>query len=465
MTELHPLDAGFIELEDSDRHISLGIGAVAIISGSPPDHSAFAEVLGGRVDSNARLHQKLRRALLDLSAPVWEEDSNFDLAHHIHWTALPEPADDAALFDFVAQELEKRLDRDHPLWQCIVVERLTGDRWALFVKAHHSLVDGVSGVTLFGTFCDGADAVPETDESDGVDGEHPLANWLGWAMKGIRLPFEVPRHAVSIVRGLIPVAAAAVAPASGSSLNGVIGQQRRYVAARTSLTEVRQIGKTFGTTVNDVVLAAVASAYRELLLKRGEKPADDTLRILVPVSVRPADAKYVLDNRVSVMLPTLPVHLEDPVQRLSVIHERMAAHKSRGEAQAEKSMIAMTEWLPFAPVAWTLRLLSHIPQRGITALVTNIPGPRHPLTVHGRQVLALLPIVPIAMRLRTGIAVLSYGDQLNFGITGDYDTNPDLHLLVDGIHNAIADLLTAARAHRDSRPADPIMLHPHTSRP
>ncbi|MRH87605.1 wax ester/triacylglycerol synthase family O-acyltransferase [Nocardia sp. SYP-A9097] len=441
MTELHPLDAGFIELEDSDRHISLGIGAVAIISGTPPTRAEFAEVLGERIAANARLRQKMRRAPFDLTAPVWEEDPNFDLAHHIHWTALPEPADDSALFDFVAAELEKRLDRDHPLWQCIVVERLTGDRWALFVKAHHSMVDGVSGVTLLSTFCDGMEAV----ESGGANGAQPAVNWLAWAVKGIRLPFDLPRHAVSVIRGLIPLAAATLASATDSSLNGSIGQQRRYIAARTSLTEVREIGKAFGATVNDVVLAALASAYRDLLLQRGEQPAEDTVRILVPVSMRAADAKYVLDNRVSVMIPALPVHLEDPVQRLSLIHDLMTAHKSRGEAQAEKSVMGLADWLPFAPIAWTVRLLSLIPQHGITALATNIPGPPHALTVHGREVLSLLPAVPIAMRLRTGIAILSYHDQLNFGITGDYDTNPDLRTLADGIHGAIAELLTAAR--------------------
>ncbi|WP_067537026.1 WS/DGAT/MGAT family O-acyltransferase [Nocardia crassostreae] len=450
MTELQPLDAGFIELKDSDQHISLGIGAVAVISGAPPTRAQFAEVLAGRLDENARLRQRMRRAALDLTAPVWEEDPNFDLAHHIRWTALPEPADESALFEFVATELEERLDRDHPLWQCVIVERLSDDRWALLVKAHHSLVDGVSGVTLFASLCDRDGEVPDLALVPEPAASSP-SSLFGLVAGTVRWAVDAPRAVTHMVRSLIPLAVSVVTPTAGSSLNGPIGRKRRYVVARASLAEIREIDAAFGTTVNDVVLAAVASAYRALLLRRDEQPTHDKLRILVPVSMRAADAKYLLDKRVSAMLPFLPIEIADPVERLSTIHRRMTKHKSRGETQAEKSLIAMASRLPFASIAWTLRLVSRLPQRGVTAVATNIPGPRHPLTVHGRKVLDLLPAVPIAMRLRTGIAILSYGDELNFGITGDYDTTPDIDILADEIQHGIGELLSAAR----SRPTPP----------
>lgn len=452
MTELRPLDSGFLELEDSDQHISLGIGAVAILSGAPPTRAEFAEFLAERLAGNDRLRQRVRRTLLDLTAPVWEEDSNFDLAHHIRWIALPEPAGEKELFEFVAAELEERLDRDHPLWQCTVVERLAGDRWALFVKAHHSLVDGVSGVTLFANLCDrvtdppGIAAVPDLNVgSDGMSLLHSV-------VEGVRWTLDLPRSAVNLLRTVIPVAVATVTPAAESSLNGPIGRQRRYVVARTSLADVREIDNAFGTTVNDVVLAAVTSAYRALLLSRGETPTADTLRMLVPVSMRPPDAKSILDNRVSVMLPLLPIDIEDPVERLRAIHTRMTEHKAGGETQAQKSLLTMAARLPFAPIAWTVRIASRIPQHGVMALATNIPGPRRALTLHGRQVLELHPAVPIAMRLRTGIAILSYDGQLNFGITGDYDTTPDIESIAEGIHSAVAELLAAARAAQQPHP-------------
>jgi WS/DGAT/MGAT family acyltransferase len=450
MTELRPLDSGFMELEDSDRHISLGIGAVAIISGAPPGRGEFGRILARGVQQNARLRQKVRRAPLDLATPVWEDDPNFDLAHHIRWTALPTPGDERALCELVATELEERLDRDHPLWQCVVVEHLAGDRWALLVKAHHSLVDGVSGLSVFRSLCDSVpgeveNAAPEPRSRAGMP-------WLDVVRGVTRLPVVVPRSVAAMTRGLTPLVSAVVSPAAECSLNGPIGRQRRYVLARAALSDVHEIRAAFGVTVNDVVLAAVAAAYRDLLVGRAERPAPDKLRVLVPVSMRSEQAKSTLDNRVSAMLPFLPIDVADPVERLDVIRRRMTGHKSRGEAQAENSVLALAGRLPFAPIAWSLRLLARFPQRTVAALVTNVPGPRERLTVRGHAVTELLPATPIAMRLRTAIAVLSYAGQLTFGITGDYDTAPDIAVLAEGIEREIKRLRERAGIRRPSRP-------------
>ncbi len=444
MTELRPLDSGFIELEDSDRHISLGIGAVAIISGAVPKRAEFTGALTERLAHNTRLRQRVRRTPLDLAAPAWEDDPNFNVARHIRWAALPEPGDAQTLFELIATELAERLDRDHPLWQCTVVENLADDRWALIVRAHHSLVDGVSGISLLESFCDrDADDTPADNPQQNHE-NRTAPGWFELATKTLRMPLDVPRFVVGALRSLAPIAIATISPAAGSSLNGPIGRQRRYVAVRTSLSEVREVGAAFGVTVNDIVLAAVAAGYRRLLLRRGEEPTGDKLRILVPVSMRPTDAKYVLDNRISAMLPQLPIDIADPIERLGRIHDRMTAHKSSGTAQAENSLLSMAGRLPFAPVAWAVRLAAHFPQRGVGALATNVAGPRRELTVYGAKVLELLPCVPIAMRLRTAIAILSYGDHLAFGITGDYDTTPDIDLIADGIREGIAELLARA---------------------
>lgn len=449
MTELRPLDSGFMELEDSDRHISLGIGAVAIIAGAPPSRAELSGLVEQGARRNARLRQKVRRAPLDLTTPVWEDDPDFEVTHHIRWTALPTPGDETALCELVATELEERLDRDHPLWQCVVVEHLAGDRWALLVKAHHSLVDGVSGISVFQGFCDAVAREPrDTAEPRGSTG----VRWPDLLRGVSRLPVAVPRSVAAMTRGLAPLLSAVVSPAAECSLNGPIGRQRRYVVARAALSDVHEIGAAFGVTVNDVVLAAVAAAYRELLIGRDERPSPDQLRILVPVSMRSEQAKSTLDNRVSAVLPFLPVEIADPVERLKTIQERMTRHKSGGEAQAENSVLALAGLLPFAPLAWTLRLLARFPQRTVGALVTNVPGPREELTVRGRVVSDLLPAMPIAMRLRTAIAVLSYAGHLTFGITGDYDTAPDIAVLAEGIEQEIRRLRERAGIRRPARP-------------
>ncbi|MFJ2666380.1 wax ester/triacylglycerol synthase family O-acyltransferase [Nocardia fluminea] len=442
MSELRPLDLGFMELEDTDRHISLGLGAVAIMAGPVPTRAAFDAILTAGIDRNERLRQRVRRSPLDVTAPVWEQDPDFALAHHIRWTALPGEGDESTLCELIATELAERLDRDHPLWQCVVVERMSGGRWALIVKAHHSMVDGVSGISLFERLCDPPeDSAPKRTVASHRSGSGLVSRLVG----GLREPLAVPRWTLSMVRGLLPVVGAALSPTSASSLNGPLGRQRRYAIARASLTDVRAIGAAFDVTVNDVVLAAVASAYRTVLSQRGEEPTAGKVRILVPVSVRTPDAEEIADNRVSAMIPYLPIELADPIERLTAVHERVARHRARGEAGAENTLLAMSEWLPHALVAWTFRLAGHYPQRSVAALATNVVGPRRRLTLQGREVLEILPCVPLAMRLRTGIAVLSYRDRLVFGITGDFDTTPDIDALADGIEHEIAELSVHAK--------------------
>ncbi|WP_067822173.1 wax ester/triacylglycerol synthase family O-acyltransferase [Nocardia inohanensis] len=446
MTELRPLDAGFVELEDSDRHISLGIGVVAILAGPPPSRAEFTATLAERLAVDPRLRQRMRRTTLDLAIPSWEEDPAFDIAHHVRWIALPEPSDEDALCDVVAGEVADRLDRDHPLWRCTVVERLAGDRWAILLMAHHSVLDGVSGIGLLTGFCDPrAAAETPSATADSADGGSS-ADWYRRMMSLARLPIDLPLGTIRTVRGLLPVMSAFLSATEGSTLIGAIGQQRRYTVTRAALDDIREIGHAFDATVNDVVLAVITAGYRALLLHRGEDPTPDKLRILVPVSTRAADAKSVLDNRVSAVLPLLPVHVGDPVERLAVISGRMRQHKARGEAAAESSLLGLAGLLPFAPLGWAVRLVARLPQNRVTAVATNVPGPRAPLTFAGRAVLELLPIVPIAVRLRTGIAILSYTDQLTFGLTGDYDTVPDLRVIAAGIDSAVAELLRAARA-------------------
>ncbi|WP_280246614.1 wax ester/triacylglycerol synthase domain-containing protein [Nocardia abscessus] len=156
MTELGPLDTGFMEMEDTDRRVSLGIGTVAIVEGPPPAKEELRGWLDRGLERHARLRQRVRRTPLDLKAPVWENDPHFDLNHHLRWTALPAPGGEKELRELIATELTERLDRDHPLWEVVVVDQLTENRWVLILKAHHTLADGISEITLLESFCDPA---------------------------------------------------------------------------------------------------------------------------------------------------------------------------------------------------------------------------------------------------------------------------------------------------------------------
>lgn len=374
----------------------------------------------------------------DVLAWNWSTGWGLDLAHHLRWAALPRPGDERTLWELVAVEMEERLDRDRPLWECLVVEGLGEDRWAVMMKAHHSLVDGISGVAVFEKLCD---PVPGDGRPGGSPGRaRKRTEFSAWR----KLPMALPRVVLTTVRSLAPVGAAVVEPGPVSSLNGPLGHKRRYAAARVSLPLVSGICATYRVTVNDVVLAAITAGYRALLLHRGEEPTPHGLRILVPVSMRAEHAKYILDNRVSAVLPYLPVDCADPIHRLRAVHMTMRSQKAGGAPRSEHLVLSLARGLPFFAVAWTLRLAARFPQRGVVGLATNVPGPRHPLAWQGREVVELLPAVPIALRLRTAIAILSYHDRLVFGITGDYDSTPDIEVLTEGIRCAVAELADRA---------------------
>jgi hypothetical protein len=175
------------------------------------------------------------------------------------------------------------------------------------------------------------------------------------------------------IRGLA-VLAGALRPATATSLVGPIGQQRRYAIARIPLGEVIEISRAAGASLNDVALAAISSAFRALLEKRGEALGPRSVRSLVPVSVRVPGDEDVYENQLSVMLAFLRVHLTDPLMRLKAVREHLGELKASGEARAAAAMTTLAIHEPFAPISWGMRL-ARLPQRTIVTVTTNVPGP------------------------------------------------------------------------------------------
>ncbi|MBU9766301.1 wax ester/triacylglycerol synthase family O-acyltransferase [Mycobacterium sp. TNTM28] len=454
MEQLTVLDAAFVEAEDSDPHASLAIGAVAVLAGPMPDAEAVVAALTERVMSVPRLRQLLHTQPLDLAAPHWVDDSNFDVAHHIRFTALPRPGDEAALNRLVAEVMERRLDRDRPLWECWIVDGLQHNRWALLMKVHHCVADGVAATRLLGQLCDD----PVVGDDPAGPAARPGSNPVEWISGAWRTTRALPGAAVQAVRGAFDIAEGLLRPAAVSSLSGPISSMRRYAAVEVPLDEIEKVRSRFGVTVNDVALAAITDSFRTMLIRRGERPRRTSLRTLVPVSVRPTGARDALDNRVSVMLPYLPVEKEDPVAQLRSVHERMDRAKGSGQSQAGNLVVAAAKAIPFPLTAWTVRALTRLPQRGVVTLATSVAGPRATLRLMGRDVVRLLPIPPLALHLRTGIAIMSYTDRLVFGVIGDYDATPDVDELATGIERAVERLTAISTGHWRSTPVGTLLL-------
>jgi WS/DGAT/MGAT family acyltransferase len=361
----------------------------------------------------------------------------------------------------MARVMSQRLDRDHPLWEYWVIEGLAEGRWALISKVHHCMVDGVSGTDLYRVIFDfSPEPAPPAAAGDQTPGPEPSPLELAAeaVLDDIALPFREAlalssvashpggaiRQAAGTVRAFTTLAPAAW-PATGSSLSGPIGKERRFTWTRASLDDVKLIKREFGGTVNDVVLAAISGGFRALLLARGEQPGPHTVRSLIPVSVRAPGQESIYENQVSAVLADLPVHLADPVERLAAVRAGLQALKASKEAMAGQSLTGLGRYSVYPLWSRGVRLAFGLPQREIVTVTTNVPGPQQPLYGMGRRLVEIIPYVPIATTLRTGIAIFTYCGTITFGVTGDFTASPDLDVLARGIERGLSELLAAAR--------------------
>lgn len=458
MERLTPLAAAFLDAEDADPTAALAIGSFAVFEGPAPSYDEFVELIAGRLSLIPRYRQKLAFAPFDLAPPAWVDDPDFDLRWHIRNTALPAPGGPDEVGRLMSRVMTRRMDRGRPMWEYWFCEGLEGGRWALLSKLHHCLVDGVSGTDIYQLVLD-----PTPEQRPGVADEwtpatpHPLlltVDALGHLVtspvaagralaRSLAAPRVLLRTTLDSARGALALTGA-LRPVHPTTLTGDLSGSRRYVWTEVALDDVKRVGKAHAATVNDVALAAVSGGFRQLLLSRDEDPDAHALRSLVPVSTREPGEESIPDNRVSLMLPFLPVDLESPTDRLAAVRQRIRALRGAHEPVAGGSLTSLAELGVFPPVSLGMRLALHLPQRSIAAVTTNVPGPRQELYALGRPCVAMLPYVPIADRVRVGIAMFSYDGTLYFGITGDYHAATDLHVLADGITSSMAELLEAA---------------------
>ncbi len=454
---MSPLDSAFLHIEDA--HASLHIGSVALFEGPAPTLAQLQAAAARKLPLVPRYRQRIHVVPLELGRPVWVDDAGFRIDAHVRRRTLPAPGGRAELHTVVDRIMSQRLDRGRPMWETWLVDGLSDGRWVLVTKVHHSLADGIAGTDLLSTVLDShpdGDAVPDDTWTAGPEPSSArLTSDAILDRAAVRLhelrslgraaahPRELPGVAWRLLHGMVGFAGA-VRPVATSSLRGSIGTDRRHLWTDIALTDVLGIREHLGGTVNDVVLAAVSQGFRDLLLARGETPGRHTVRTLVPVSVRRADEQGRTDNRVSAILADLPVEVADPVARLHEVSDRMRRLKSSGEADTGEAVTELADVLPPSVLATTLHLAFRVPQRLMTTVVTNVPGPRGTLYCCGRRMLTTYPYVPIADRLRIGVAVTSYDGRLFFGVTGDAATATDLESLVDGIELGFAELRTAA---------------------
>jgi WS/DGAT/MGAT family acyltransferase len=450
LDRLTALDASFLDQEGPRTHMH--VGALAVFEGPAPALEDFLERLRQRLHLVPRYRRKLARTRLDGGRPAWVDDPAFALEYHVRHVALPAPGDAAQLRLLTGRIFSQQLDRAKPLWELWLVEGLEGGRFAIVSKNHHALIDGISAVDIATVLFD-AHPVPEPVRHSGrpwLARPEPSAAQLltdrlqSAARSGLSALLGAvdaaahPDRAAGTVRdaaeGLAEVLWAGLNPAPVTPLNVEIGPHRRFVGVPGRLEDFRLVRSVFGGTVNDVVLAVTTGALRELLHARGVRTGGLELRALVPVSLRTAQERHRLGNRLAALRAPLPVWIGDPLQRLRYISRAM--HELRDGTQARGAELLAGANSLVARLSASARLFNLI--------VTNVPGPPAPLYVLGRELQEVYPLALLPERQALAVAVVSYCGQMSFGLLADEDALPDVGVVAEGLRAGIEELASLA---------------------
>ena len=469
---LSPLDASFLFAEDRTRAMHVcGVMTFAPADGPEFDMDAFAALIGRRLALVPRYRQKVREVPGHLGLPVWVDDPDFDLDYHVRRSALPRPGTDEQLRALVGRLIARRLDRARPLWEIYLVEGLSDGRFAVVTKTHHAMVDGLASMDVGALLLDSTPEPRETAADEWRPAPEPSALELaaGAVLEAWRRPrtvLDVAARAGADVRevtvGLERAMTTLLSAGTGRpvhALNTVIGEQRRFATARTTLADHRAVRAALGGTVNDVVLAVVTGALRHWMMTRGEPlTAGATVRALVPVSVRArrdtvaaprTGGPAAAGNSISAYFVDLPVGEDDPLRRLAQVSAAMAAHKAGGQAVGATTLIRLAGLAPPTLHSLGVRLASEFSSQVYNVLVTNVPGPPRPLYAMGARMLDMYPVVPLAGGQAVSIGITSYDGGMHYGLNADRDAMPDVDVLAGALTDALDELRKAATSPED----------------
>ncbi len=456
-------DRSFLHFEDATTHMHLG-GLVIFEAGplTTPgggiDIESIRAQIAGRLHLVPRYRQRLGWIPV-FNQAVWIDDDHFNLNYHVRHAALPRPGDDAQLKMLTARIMSQQLDRGKPLWELWVIEGLADDRFALLVKTHHAIADGISAFDLF-------TALVSPTPDDVIDDPRP---WTPRpAPSGARLladglvrqaatPMTMAQRLFAIasdpagvgattrasMRALVDLAGAGASLPPPTPLNQPISAHRNFDWLTLDLAEVKAVKSRLGGTVNDVALASVTGGLHHFLSGRGFDIRDLALRVVVPVSVRTEDERGQASNRASGWLLDLPVHETDPARRLAAVAVETSKRKASRQELGPEVLGRVAEYAAPGIVGLGVRLLSRLHPYNL--IVTNVAGPQVPLYLLGARLLAGFPQVPLFENQGLGIALFSYCGSLGFGFNADREVIPDLDVFAAAVRRGFVELTQAAK--------------------
>jgi WS/DGAT/MGAT family acyltransferase len=481
MLPLEGLDAAFLSLETPTTPLHVGVvlvldppeGARSLYSAS----TRFAQirrVIAQRLHLVGPLRQRALRVPLGLHHPVWADDPDFELDDHISRASLPSPGGRAELDAFVAAAMSRPLDPARPLWEMWVIEGLDGGRTALLAKVHHAILDGVSGASILTAFLDLTprariiDLPPESWKPEPLPGSVQMLRYAASSMSrqparvlstldaGVEAIADLGMHNRELAtRGETSPPPFFAAPRT--SFNGTVSNRKRFSTLSIPLADAKLVRRTFGGTVNDVILAGVAGGLERLLCARGEA-VERPLVAMVPVSTRAEGGEGgeggALGNQVSAMLVSLATDVDDPVRRLEAISRSTRVAKEQeqqlhgGRLLGDLAQIAAPGLVSrLARAVASARLFDRV-RPPFNVMVSGVKGPDFPLFCAGSRVAAMYPVGPIAEGVGINVTVFSYLDQLHFGLLGCRKLIPELDDLAVSIDDALGELVGCALDYR-----------------
>jgi len=441
MRPLHPIDFIFLSLEKRQQPMHVGGLFLFQIPDNAPDtfiQDLVADIRKSKCLPVAPFNNKL-------NGLFWDEDQEFDLDHHFRHIALPHPGRIRELLTYISQEHSALLDRAKPLWTCNIIEGIEGNRFAMYFKIHHAMVDGIAGMRLV-----------EKSLSHDPDAKSIVPLWCveGPRAKRIKTP---PKSRIKKIMGTLKDQFEATPKvmyelsqtifkdmgrnpdyvssfqAPSSILNQRVSSSRRFAAQSFELGRLSKIAKTLGVTINDVVLAICSGALREYLLSQHALPKKPLIA-MVPASVR--DDNSDVSNRITMILANLGTDKETPLERLQIIRRSVLNAKQRFKRMNSNQIL---NYSALVYGAAGLNIVSGMmpKHQAFNIVISNVPGPREPLYWNGAKLDALYPASIVLDGQALNITMTSYLDKLEVGLTGCRNALPKMQNLLTHLEDEI----------------------------
>ncbi len=469
MRQLTSMDSTFIYLEGEGKHNHLTGVYIYDQSTAKGGKVRFKDLLANiesRLHRSPVFRQKLVRVPMSVDYPYWVDDEEFDVEFHVRHVALPKPGDWRQFCIQVARLHSRPLDMSRPAWEMYIVEGLDAIEglppgcFAVISKYHHSAIDGASGVELLGALHDLTADTPSVENAlpwqpKPPPGKFNLLSRAAW--RNTRSPFLLTKSLAAAVPALRNRSRnkeqeeppPSKTPVPATRFNQRVSPHRVFEGREFALDDFRALKNAIpGTTINDVVLAVCSGALRLYLQDKNELP-EDSLVAAVPISTRSQD-ENTPGNLLSAMMCPLNTQIEDPAERLQAITEATHNAKETANAVGARQMTDMTQHIPSSTLALAGRLVNGLALGVRTpfcnCVITNVPGPQHPIYQCGAKLLSMWGCGPVLDGVGLLILAASYDGKVFLSATSCREIMPDASFFAECLQQSFDELQTAVEA-------------------